>query len=383
MRAGLNEGWIVGIKGYLIMLYWLPWVRRQPSGGAVRRRRRALTTSLALLLAATPLLVAGCSFGVQTTSSSYQGAAAMVKLALDWTPNTNHTGIYVAMEKGWYRQQGIDLTLLPYSSSVAPEELVGTGQADFGISFAEGVTSARAAGLPVVSIAAILQHNTSALVSLKSSGLDTVAKLAGKRYAGFGAPYEQPVISQVLSCGGASSSNFQNVTTTLDPIVALRSGQFDFAWVFMGWEGVEAQEQGIALNVFPLLDYCMPDYYSPVIITNQQLINQHPDVITRFMKATAEGYDYAIQHPRDAANLLIEGAPAGSFNDKQLVYDSQNYLSPRYSADTSCWGSQTLEKWTDYPAFMYSHHALFDANNQPLATPPDYAAAFTDRFLPC
>jgi ABC-type nitrate/sulfonate/bicarbonate transport system substrate-binding protein len=305
-----------------------------------------------------------------------------VKLALDWTPNTNHTGIYVAMKKGWYRQEGIDLQLLPYSSSIAPEQLVGSGQANFGISFAEGVTSARAAGEPVVSIAAILQHNTSALITLKSSGLDALSQLAGKRYAGFGASYEQPVISQVLSCGGATRTNFQNVTTALDPIAALKSGQFDFAWVFIGWEGIEAQRQGIALNVFPLIDYCIPDYYTPVIITNQQLIRQNPGLISRFLQATARGYEYAIQHPQESANLLIQGAPAGSFPDKQLVYDSQNYLSPRYSADTSCWGTQTLEKWTDYPRFMYTHNTLVGPSGQPLTSPPDYAAAFTNQFLP-
>jgi ABC-type nitrate/sulfonate/bicarbonate transport system substrate-binding protein len=355
----------------------------QSSSFLVRSRWRVLVALCACAVLAVPLLLSGCNFAAKTTTSStYTGPVAHVKLALDWTPNTNHTGIYVAMEKGWYQEQGIDLTLLPYSSTIAPEQLVGTGQADFGISFTEGVTSARAAGLPVVSIGAVIQHNTSALVSLKSSGLDTVAKLAGKRYAGFGAPYEQPVIAQVLSCGGAPSTNFQNVTTSLDPIAALKSGQFDFAWVFMGWEGIEAQRQGLALNVFPLLDYCMPDYYSPVIITNQQLIAQHPDVIKRFMKATAEGYTYAAQHAQDAANLLIKAAPTGTFDDKQLVYDSQNYLSPRYIADASCWGVQTLEKWTDYPRFMYDHGALSDANNQPLKSPPDYAAAFTNQFLP-
>jgi ABC-type nitrate/sulfonate/bicarbonate transport system substrate-binding protein len=347
-------------------------------GAAGRQRPAALLPLLALV----PLMLASCSFGANTTTSSSTGGLTQVKLALDWTPNTNHTGIYVAMEKGWYRQEGIDLQILPYSSSIAPEQLVGTGQAAFGISFTEGVTSARAAGEPVVSIAAIIQHNTSALVTLKSSGLDTVAKLAGKRYAGFGAPYEQPVISQVLGCGGAPSTSFQNITTTLDPIAALKSGHFDFAWVFTGWEGIEAQEQGIALNVFPLLDYCMPDYYSPVIITNQQLIQQNPNVITRFLKATAMGYTYATHHPKDAANLLIQRAPAGTFPDKQLVYDSQNYLSSRYSADATCWGVQTLDKWTNYPRFMYTHNALTNANGQPLTSAPDYAAAFTDQFLP-
>ena len=345
-------------------------------------RGRLRPASLLPVLALLPLMLASCSFATKTTTTSVSGGMTQVRLALDWTPNTNHTGIYVAMEKGWYRQEGIDLQLLPYSSSIAPEQLVGTGQADFGISFAEGVTSARAAGEPIVSIAAIIQHNTSALITLKSSGLDAVSQLAGKRYAGFGASYEQPVISQVLSCGGVARTNFQDVTTALDPIAALKSGQFDFAWVFMGWEGVEAERQGIALNVFPLIDYCIPDYYTPVIITNQQLIRQSPDLISRFMLATAKGYEYAIQHPQEAANLLIQGAPAGSFPDKQLVYNSQDYLSPRYAADTSCWGMQTMEKWTDYPRFMYTHNTLVGPTGQPLTSPPNYAAAFTNQFLP-
>ena len=332
-----------------------------------------------LLLVALPLL-AGCVG--QTTTKQYNGQVAKVTLALDWTPNTNHTGIYVAMKKGFYQQNGIDLTLTPYSSSVYPEQLVSTGKAEFGISFPESVTTFRAQDVPIVSVAAIIEHNTSALVTLKSSGLDSVAKLAGKRYAGFGGAYEQPVISEMLSCAGASSVNFQNITTQVDPIAALKSGQFDFAWVYMGWEGVEAQRQGVDLNVFPLTDYCIPDYSSPVIITSQQFIQQQPDVIKRFIKATAEGYTYAIQHPNDAAKLLIDAAPKGSFDDQQLVYKSQEYLSPRYAPNEKCWGTQSLASWTNYPRFMFNHHAIQDANGNPITQEPNYSAAFTNQFLP-
>jgi ABC-type nitrate/sulfonate/bicarbonate transport system substrate-binding protein len=332
-----------------------------------------------LLLVALPLL-AGCVG--QTTTKQYNGRVAKVTLALDWTPNTNHTGIYVAMKKGFYQQNGIDLTLTPYSSSVYPEQLVSTGKAEFGISFPESVTTFRAQDVPIVSVAAIIEHNTSALVTLKSSGLDSVAKLAGKRYAGFGGAYEQPVISEMLSCAGASSVNFQNITTQVDPIAALKSGQFDFAWVYMGWEGVEAQRQGVDLNVFPLTDYCIPDYSSPVIITSQQFIQQQPDVIKRFIKATAEGYTYAVQHPSDAAKLLIDAAPKGSFDDQQLVYKSQEYLSPLYAPNEKCWGTQSLASWTNYPRFMFNHHAIQDANGNPITQEPNYSAAFTNQFLP-
>lgn len=340
-----------------------------------RRLPRAAVALAALL----PLLLAACA---GPGSPSAPGSADKVSLALDWTPNTNHTGIYVALRKGLYKANNIDLTLTPYSSSVYPEQLVATGKADFGVSFPESVTTFRAQGVPIVSVAAVIQHNTSALVSLKSSGLDTVASLAGKRYAGFGGPYEQPVISEMLRCAGAPSTSFQNVTTQLDPIAALKSKQFDFAWIYMGWEGIAAQRQGVALNVFPLTDNCIPDYSSPVLITSEKAIKDKPDVIRRFLKATAEGYQYAIQNPQQAADLLIQGAPQGTFDDKQLVYDSQAYLSPRYAAGAACWGQQTLAQWTNYPRFMFTNQAIQDANGKPITKEPDYKAAFTNDFLP-
>jgi ABC-type nitrate/sulfonate/bicarbonate transport system substrate-binding protein len=334
--------------------------------------------SMAVLLAA---LLAACG-STSTAPAAYKGAPATVKLALDWTPNTNHTGIYVAQQQGWYRQHGIDLQLLPYSADVAPEQLVGTGKADFAISFTEAVTTSRAAGIPLVSVAAIIQHNTSALVSLKSSGLSTIASLAGRRYAGFGAPYEQPVIEKVLQCGHASSTKFQNVTTQLDPIDALKSKQFDFAWIFMGWEGVQAQRAGVALNVFPITTYCVPDYYSPVIVSTKAYLAANPAVVQRFLAATAQGYEYAIAHPKEAASQLIAGAPAGTFDDTGLVVASQQYLSSRYAEGAKCWGQQLLAAWTNYPKFMFQSGSLVDANGKPLAQAPDYAAAFTNQYLP-
>ena len=351
------------------------------TSGKHRSWLRRATLGLAGLALTLPLALAACapSGGASSTAN---GALTPVTLALDWTPNTNHTGIYAAMAQGYYQQQGIKLALTPYSSQIAPEQLVTTGQADFAISFPESVTTLRAQGQPLVSVAAVIQSNTSALISLKGHGLDTVASLSGKRYAGFGAPYEQPVIDQVLSCGGVANPTFQNITTSLDPVEALKSGQFDFAWVYEGWEVIQAQREGLQVNIFPLVDYCMPDYSSPVIVTSQSMIQQHPDIIRRFLAATAQGYTYAIQHPKAAADLLIKGAPKGAFDDTGLVYASQNYLSPLYAAGAACWGEQTLAKWTNYPRFMYDHHAIVDANGNPITTPPNYAAAFTNSFLP-
>ena len=145
---------------------------------------------------------------------------------------------------------------------------------------------------------------------------------------------------------------------------------------------IQAEAHGAQLNVFPVPDYCVPDYYSPVLVSTASFIQQQPDVIKRFLKATAEGYTYAAQHPDDAANLLIAGTPKGTFDDANFVRASQEWQSPHYIADAACWGVQTLDKWTNYPRFMFDHHAIDDANGNPITTPPDYAAAFTDALVP-
>src|SRR5947209_17367258 len=145
-----------------------------------------------------------------------------MKLALDWTPNTNHTGIYVALAQGWYRAEGIDLHLLPYSANVSPDVLVSSGKADVGISSTEGIVADAAIGQPVVSIAAIIQHNTSALVTLAGSGLTQPRMLDGKTYGAFGAPYETAVVGEIIKRDGGRGV-FKSVTLDVDAMQALES----------------------------------------------------------------------------------------------------------------------------------------------------------------
>lgn len=315
-----------------------------------------------------------------TTAAAYSGPTTKFSLALDWTPNTNHTGIYVALAKGWYKQQGIDLQILPYSDSTTPETLVGTGKADFGISSEESDVFAVATGQPIVSIGAIIQHDSSALVSLKDSGLTTPKTLQGKIYAGFGAPYEEPIIDTMMKTDGDDNPSFQNVTLSIDSMEAVEQHKADFVWVFMGWDGVHAQQQGYQLNVMPITKYGVPDRYTPIIITNQDLIKNKADAIKRFMTATTEGYNYAIAHPKEAADILVE-ANKDSLTDKAFVEASQAYLSPLYAQGADYWGEQQLNIWSDYGNFLFKNNLLVDANNKPLSKNLDYQTLYSNQFL--
>jgi len=300
-------------------------------------------------------------------------------LALDWTPNTNHTGIYVALSKGWYRDEGIDLKLLPYSSNVSPDVLVSSGKADVGISATEGVVADAAVGQPVVSIAAIIQHNTSALVTLASSGLTRPRMLDGKIYGAFGAPYENAVVGEIIK-QDSGKGVFKSVTLTVDAMQALESHRIDFVWVFEGWEVIQAQRMGVKLNVFPITDYGVADYYTPTIITGHAEMKQKPDLLHRFMLATERGYDYARTHAQESAQILMQEAPKGTFPDPGLVMESQQFLSPRYADPGRKWGWQDATAWHDYPQFILNSGGIDDASGKPIHS-LNFDTLYTNQFL--
>lgn len=306
-----------------------------------------------------------------------------MSLALDWTPNTNHTGIYVALAQKWYQAEGIDLHLLPYSASVSPDVQVATGKADVGISFTEGIVADAAVGQPVISIAAIIQHNTSALVSLESSGLTRPRDFDGKIYGGFGSPYESAVVGEIIQKDGGKGK-FTNITLSVDAMQALESHRIDFVWVYEGWEVIQAQRSGVKLNVFPITNYGVADYYTPNIIASATEIKQKPDLLRRFMLATSCGYEYARAHPPQAAQMLIDKANQdnpGTLPDAGLVYASQDFLSPRYADPGRKWGWQDKAPWHGYPQFILNSNGILDANNKPVHS-MNFDALWTNEFLP-
>ncbi|TMC61744.1 MAG: ABC transporter substrate-binding protein [Chloroflexota bacterium] len=318
---------------------------------------------------------------VAGTAASPHGTQKMttMKLALDWTPNTNHTGIYVALKKGWYRDEGINLQLLPYSANVSADVLVSSGKADVGISSTEGIVADAAVNQPVVSIAAIIQHNTSALITLANSGITRPRDLSGKVYGGFGAPYESAVVGEIIKQDGGTGQ-FKNVTLNVDAMQALESRRIDFVWVFEGWEVIQAQRAGVKLHIFPITNYGVADYYTPNIITSPNEIKQKPDLLRRFMAATAKGYEYTRTHAQDSAQMLLSANPQGTFPDPGLVFASQEFLSPRYADPGRKWGWQDAAAWHGYPQFIINSNGIDDAAGHPIHS-MDFNRLYTNQFL--
>lgn len=327
--------------------------------------RRIVLLAIGTVMAAA---LAGCGGGAAPT-----GQPTEVTLMLDWVPNVNHTGIFVAQSQGYFADEGLAVNIVQ-PGEVYAEQAVASEAADFGVSFQEQVTIARSDGVPLVSIAAIIQHNTSGFASLTSAGVTSPADWEGLTYGSFGSPFEEPTLRALMECTGGDFSQLEIEDTGFsDPLALLQEGQIDVAWIFFGTQGIAAQQTGIDLHVVMMGDYtdCIPDYYTPVFITSEDTIAGRPEVVRAFLAAVSRGYEFAIQNPEEAARILLEQTPESG---EELLIASQQWLSPRYQADAPRWGEQSLAVWQAYSEWM--------AEQGIIPAPIDAGLAFTNDFLP-
>ena len=203
-------------------------------------------------------------------------------------------------------------------------------------------------------VAALLQKQTSAIVTLKSSGIDRPAKLDGKVYASYAARYEGRIVQKLIQADGGSGDYKEVPHPFLKVWDLLKEGDVDATWVFMGWEGVEARLKGVELNAFYLNDYDIPYAPSPVMMANPDLINSEPATVKAFLRAAARGYEFAAlqTNVQEAADILLWGAKAENNVelDTALVHASQKQLSENnyYLDDNGKWGRMTETRWSKY-----------------------------------
>ena len=316
---------------------------------------RKTVKNLCVGLSLFAIAVASTACGAQKQSDSGE---KKLKLVLDWTPNTNHTGLYVAMEKGYYKDAGIELEIVQPPEDGA-EVLVASGKADFGISFQDTLAGAlsKADPLPIKAVAAITQHNTSGIMSRKGDGITTPKGLEGKKYATWDLPIEKAIIKNVVEKDGGDFSKVELVPSTVtDEVSALSTKQIDAVWVYYGWSGIAANVKNFEFDYFAFKDINPTfDYYTPVIITNDNMIKNDKDTVKKFLEATKKGYEFAAGNPKDAAEILLKYAPE---IDKKLANASQEYLSACYIDKDVPWGYIDSDRWKNFYRWLNENNLL-------------------------
>lgn len=339
----------------------------------VTTSRRAGAARTIAVAAALALTAAACA---ETPADAPQPSAASrpLTLMLNWTPNAHHVGIYTAEQQGWYDEVGIDLTVIePADAGV--ETAVASGAADIGMAQAESLLPARAADVPVVSVATVLPVNDSSLLSLADDDITRPRDLEGTRYGGFGGALETEIISALMRCDDADPATVEFVTLgNVDYLAGMDADQFDTAWVFSGWDALRARQvAGVDVNEIRFADWadCIPNWYTPLFLAAESTLADDPDLVRDFLAVTSRGYQQAVDDPAGAAADLVEAVPE---LDAALVEPAVAYYAPLFVGASGVWGEQDAQTWTRFADFLTQAEVVDE--------PVDGATAFTNEYLP-
>jgi len=314
------------------------------------------------------MAAAACGSGDDGGAGKPAGPPKAVTVALDWTPNTNHIGAFVADRLGWYRDAGLKVRFIPYAST-ATETLVSRRKADFGFSYQAGTAYARASGQDVRQVLANIARTQYAIgVRADEESIRSPKDLDGKVYAGFGTPDEGPQLRWVIREDGGKGE-FRTVTLNTSAYQAVYDGSADFTISVSTWDGVEAKLRGKPMRYFELTDYDFPTQYSSSLISSDAFLEGNPDVARSFLAATQRGYRYARDNPDEAARLLVEANPQ-ALKDPELVRESARMLAAGDYYGTGGDGPGRIDPkvWEDYGSFLFGAKLLTGKDGKPVAS---------------
>lgn len=313
------------------------------------------------------------SFAACSSGKSGEGKVEKITFVLDWTPNTNHTGVYVAQKLGYFEEAGIEVNIVQPPEDGATS-LVASGNAQFGVDFQDSIAPAFGTEepLPVTAVAAILQHNTSGIISLKGNGIDRPKGLEGKTYATWNAPIEKAMLQNVVEGDGGDFSKVNLRPSTVNDVIAGLQTDVDAVWIYYAWDGIATEVKGVETDYFSFRDLNpVFDYYTPILVANNSFLSEKPETAKKFLKAVQQGYEYAISHPEEAADILLEAAPE---LDRDITVASQKWIADQYKAEAEQWGIIDPSRWNAFYNWLNENGLVEQAIPENFGFTNDYLA---------
>ena len=286
---------------------------------------------------------------------SNESPSKKISIVLDWTPNTNHTGLFVAKELGYFKEEGLENVEIVQPPEGSTTALIGAGGAQFGISFQDTLAKSFSndSPVPVTAVAAIIQHNTSGIISLKDKGIDSPKKLEGHKYATWDDEIEKAILKKIITDDGGDFKKVKMIPNTVTDVVTALKTDIDAVWVYYAWDGIATELAGLQTNFLNFADYGKElDYYSPVIIANNDYLKKNPEEAKKVLKAIKKGYEYSIKNPKEAAKILVKNAPELKL---ELVTASQEWLASKYTSYATEWGVIDQKRWDLFYEWLFKN----------------------------
>lgn len=297
--------------------------------------------------AAGAIAIAAGSLGAPGASAQDR---TTVTLALDWYPNANHAGIYMALDHGYFDEAGLDVEVFTPADPTTVLQTVGAGRDTFGISYQSDVLQARSQDVPVVSVAALVQHPLNCLMVLESSDIHEPADLKGKTIGMTGVPSDEAYIETILRSAGLSLDDVETVDVGYDLMPAVLSGRVDAViGVYWTHETILAEQEGTPVRYFRIEEFGVPNHYELVMVAGDSTIAEQADVVRAMCGALRKGYEAAAADLDGALSLLMDASPD---LDADVERQGLDLLAPMWTDNGKvAWGTQTAEVWETYVAW--------------------------------
>ncbi len=308
---------------------------------------------LAVLLAVSFIIsLCACSKTNADEKTENDSEVTDIIVSLDWTPNTNHTGLYVASALNYYADAGLNVKIVqpPEGDAIAA---CSSNKVQFAVGYQDLLADAFASDTPmeVTAVAALIQHNTSCIVSKAGEGMDRPKGLEGNTFLTWETPIELAMMKNIVTKDGGDWSKVKLIPNNVtDEARDVQANPDHAIWVYYGWGIINAKVNHIDVDTFFVKDLNpVFDYYSPVLVANNEFLKTNPETAKAFLEATRKGYEYAIKNPEKAAQVLIDGDSTKSLDgSEKLVTESQKWLADQYIADAEKWGYIDPERWNAY-----------------------------------
>jgi putative hydroxymethylpyrimidine transport system substrate-binding protein len=338
----------------------------RPSRAA--RLAAALVASSILALSA-----AGCGGGSDDASLGTPANPQPFSLELDWYANPDHAGIFTAIDNGFFRQVGLDVTPQVPSDPSAPIKEVAAGRVDLAISYEPEVLLAADKGLDVEAVGAVVDSPLTSLISLPRSDITSASALNGKTVGTAGIPYQSDYLETILQTAGLPTSAAQEVNVGLNLLPTLIGGKVDaILGGFRNIEGVDLQQRGLDPRIIPVDQLGVPTYDELVLVARRSTVDAHPEAIRAFIEALGRGTDYARAHPQEAANAVLSaGKGLDPMQTRAEVGATLPLLAPPQGKP---YGYLDPTAWRAYARWMADHDLI--------SSPPPPSEVLTNQLLP-
>ena len=321
-------------------------------------KRSALALIAALALAVAALSATACDI----TIGEQEEEMTDVKLALDWYPNANHLGFFIAQQKGYFADENLNVTMYTPSDPSTVLQTVGAGQDDFGMSYQPDVLLARNEGVPVVSILGVVQHPLNSLMTLETSGITRPSELAGKKVGYPGIPTNEPLLETMLKHDGLSGlDDIELVNIGWNISESLISEKVDgVVGAYWTHESINMENIGYPVNVMRMEEWGVPDYYELVLVTSESYLAENEDVARRLIRAVKRGFEEAIADPQAGVDVLV--AENEGEIDESIDRPGADLLVPMWQLPNGGgFGTQEPARWNSFVQWMKDNDMISDS----------------------